>query len=225
MIWKYGRENLIEEELMDTYVYTVFFSIIVSRFFYILLHPGEFGTKFLKYLVLREAPGLSLIGGLIGGAIFLFLYSRRRKLTFPKVADIFSLVLILGLSLASLGEFFGGGSYGKETKLPWGVHVVGVSGARHPVELYGSLLFFFLFLFLSFVYQKLLRRREEGTLSLIFLFCFAVVILVLEFFKEASVYLYNNISLNQAVAGVVLIGVFVPLIKRLRAIYKNSKNK
>ncbi|MBI4066948.1 prolipoprotein diacylglyceryl transferase [Candidatus Gottesmanbacteria bacterium] len=214
VIWKYGREELIEEELMDTYVYTSLVALLFSRVFYILFHFNEFGGNILKYIIVRENPGLSIIGGLLGGVAFLFYYTKRRKINTYKVADIFALTASLGLSLVSVGEFLGGATFGRETNLPWGVQVAGVLGKRHPTELYGFILFLILFMVLRFLYKKRFYKKE-GYLSLVFLVGYSLIVFLLEIFKVGSVYLYDRISLNQVFAIGILIISSIPFVWKL----------
>lgn len=223
LIWKYGKEELIEEELMDTYLYTSLFVLASARLFYIIFHFGEFGGNVLKYLVVREAPGLSLIGGLIGGIVFLYYYTKRRKLNFLKSADIFALAFCFGLALVSIGEFLGGATFGSKTTLPWAIRVVGNEGLRHPVEIYSFILFLLLFIILHTLYRKKLHREKTGVLSLIFLFFLSLIIFLLEFLKEAWVYLYNKFTFNQGFFLVLMVVVLIPLVKYLAQNLKKGK--
>jgi len=213
LVYKYGREELQEEALMDTFVYTVLFSLFGGRIFYILFHFEEFGANILKYLIVRDSPGLSLFGALGGGAVFLYFYTRRKKISFFKTTDIFSVVASFGLSLVSLGMLLGGASYGLKTSLPWGVRVAGLAGKRHPAEAYFAVIFFILFLLLHRLYRGRLRKSTPGTLSILFLGSFSFSIFLLEFTRERSLYLYNLLSLNQLFSLIIFLLCLAPLFK------------
>lgn len=222
IIWKYGKEELLEEELLDTFVYTSLISLVSARVFYILTHFDEFGTKIIKYIVVREAPGLTLVGGLLGGAVFLYYFTHRKKLSFAKTADIFSIAASLSLSLVALGEFFGGGNFGKITTGPWSVTVAGLQGRRHPVEIYAFILWIILFVLLRQFYKSKLGKNK-GMTSYMFLIGLSITFFLLEFFKESSLYLYKGLSFNQFFSIIIFIAALVPVALRLKEFYKFKK--
>lgn len=217
IVWKYAREELKEEEYLDAYLYTSIAALVSSRFIYIILHFNDFGANILKYIVVRETPGLSLLGGLLGGFVFLFWYSKKSKENFLKLLDLFSLAGSFSLILAKIGEQLGGTGFGRETNFFLGVQIVGAAGRRHPVELYEAVMLSILTVILFVVYQKVKRNIwSAGLVCRIFGMGLAFIIFTLEFFKTYTVYLYG-LSLRQVAALIILLAVGIPLIKRLSA--------
>src|SRR3972149_2076530 len=82
IIWKYAKEDLKESEYLDAFLYTSVIALITARIIYILFHFEEFGINILRYIVVRETPGLSLTGGLVGGFLFLWWYAKSQKFDF-----------------------------------------------------------------------------------------------------------------------------------------------
>lgn len=225
IVWKISREDLLEEEYLDAYLYANIAGLLSARILYILLNFHEFGWNVLKFIIFRNAPGLSLFGALLGGATFLYYYSKKHKLKFAKVTDTFSVAASFSLSLISLGEFIGGAHFGRVSSLPWAIAVPGLSGRRHPVEIYGVLLFFVLFMLLRFLYQKF-HRSDPGLLSYFFIFGLSVIVFILEFVKEARVYLVHVLSLNQVFAISAIFVISIPILKVLfTKIKKNTDVK
>ncbi len=65
--------------------------------------------------------GLTWYGGFILATVCIWLYSRRKKVPFPKLADAVAPALILGYGIARIGcHLSGDGDYGIPTSLPWG---------------------------------------------------------------------------------------------------------
>lgn len=228
VVWKYAKEEFKEEEFLDTYFYTSLFALISARAVYILFNFDRFRFNILKYIVVRETPGLSLLGGIIGGFIFLILYARRKKYNLLRLLDIFSITLSVALFFSKIGEQLGGAGYGRETKLFFGVKIAGLAGRRFPVELLESFAFFLLAIILIFVYNKLRRKKwPEGLVFFLFVPLTAIIVFLVEFFKEQSLYLYN-LDLQQLVAALVLIIAVLPLffrIRRIRSLEEAEKNK
>ena len=214
VIWKYAKDELKEEEYLDAFLYTSFAALIFARLTFIILHFNEFGTNILKYIVVRETPGLSLFGGLLGGFVYLFWYTRRTKENFWKLLDLFSVAGSFSLILAKIGEELGGAGFGRETNFFLSVNIAGLPGRRHPVELYEALLLCILALVLVFVYQKSKRKiYPAGLVSSLFGAGLAIIIFLLEFLKEYRLYLYG-LSLRQIAAIIIFVVVSVTLIKR-----------
>lgn len=225
IIWKFARDELKEEEYLDAFLYTSVFALFSSRLTYILFHFDEFGANFLRYVVVRETPGLSLLGGLLGGFLFLFFFARGRKYHFLHILDLFSLAFCFALLFAKIGEQLGGAGFGKETTFPISIGIAGVPGRHHPVELYYVGILFLCGILLLFLYQKIQRDKwPYGLVFSVFAFVLALSIFVLEFLTVHPVYLYG-LNMRQITA---LIGVAVllrPLYKRVRSVFLLKKEK
>ena len=216
IIWKNAKEILMEEEYLDAYLYTCLSALISARIIYIILHFSDFGLNFLKYIVVIEAPGLSLLGGLAGGVIYLFWHSKKAKVNFWQHLDLFSMAGCFALILAKIGEQLGGAGFGKETNFFLGVKIAGLTNRHHPVELYEAILLAILTIMLYFVYQKVKRKIwPEGTVSYLFGLSLALIIFLLEFLKVYPLYLYG-LSIRQIAAIFIFIATLLPLIKRIK---------
>src|SRR6266705_5788829 len=65
-------------------------SIIGARLYYIVQNqPGDYLRQPLRIFAVWEG-GLAFFGGLFGAIIAAFLYTRREKLSFPRIADLFA---------------------------------------------------------------------------------------------------------------------------------------
>lgn len=221
IVWKLTKDELKEEEYIDVYLCTSIAMLISSRVGYMLLHPEQFGFNILKYILVRETPGLSLIAGLVGGFCFLLWYTRTKKLHFVKSLDIFSIAISVGLGFVKIGEQLGGAGFGKETSFPLAVRIAGMAGTHHPAEIYEALLFFILALFLWLLYRKTYKRElPEGMVFYIFTIFLFLIIFLLEFLKLYPVYL---IGLSQKqIASIVLV---IPAIYKLITSIKLLRSK
>ena len=218
IIWKMGREDLKEEEYLEGFLMMSIISLLSGRLVYILFHWDVFGLNILKYILVRETPGLSLIGGVIGGLLYLVYYIKKKKYHLYHVLDVFSQASGFSLVLAKIGEQLGGGGFGRETDFFLGIKVIGLSGRRHPVELYESILFLLISVLLMFVYNKSRRYKGcEGLVFYLFLFILSLTVFLLEFLKLETVYLYG-LSLKQITVLAVVIFTLKPLFDRIKLI-------
>lgn len=198
------------------FLYSNIVVLISARLWYVFFHFDDFRTNILKYILVRETPGLSLLGGLVVGFIFLFFYVKRKKLNFLHILDIFSVATSFALVFAKIGEQLGGAGFGKETNFIIGVNIAGQMGRRHPAEFYEALIFLLLSIILTIIYDKIQKNKwPEGVAFYIFSFGFCLTVFLIEFLTVHSVYLYG-LSIRQIIALLVIILTCVPLIKSLQ---------
>lgn len=218
IIWKYAKEELKEEEYLDLFLYTNIISLIFARGLYIYFHFDDFRFNLPKYFLVRESPGLSLLGGLISAFLFLWWYSKKKKFNFFHILDLFSLAGSIALVFAKIGEQLGGAGFGKETNFFLGVNIVGASGRHYPAEFYEALIFLLLFFLLTFVYHKIQKYKwPEGSVFCLFTLITGLTIFLIEFLKVRVIYL-GGLSIRQITALVLVILIIWPVIKRLKMI-------
>jgi phosphatidylglycerol---prolipoprotein diacylglyceryl transferase len=82
---------------------------------YYLTHP-------LEMLNLR-AGGLGIPGGIIGGLLAVWIYTRRKNSTLGVWADIVAPGLALAQAIGRWGNFFNQEVYGAPTNLPWAIFI------------------------------------------------------------------------------------------------------
>jgi len=120
--------------------------------------------------------GLSIHGGILGAILIGLWYTRRKALSFWAVADLLAPAAVLAQGIARVGCDI----YGKvmAAPWPWGVQVQGQ--LVHPVQIYETLLDLTLFIFL---WGKRQRQRYSGQVFIYYLGGYALIRLVLEFFR------------------------------------------
>jgi len=215
IVWKKAKAELKEEEYLDLYLQANIVALICARASYIIFHVQDFGLNILKYILVREAPGLSLLSGLIGAFIFLAIYTKKKKISLWHLLDLYSLAASFMLVFAKIGEQLGGATYGRPTTFPIGVGIVGKIGRFHPVELYEALFFLLMAIGFSFLYEKIQKNKwPDGLVFYLFVLGISISVLMLEFFKEYAVYLYG-LSFRQWFAVILIVVVAKPLFDRI----------
>ena len=91
-------------------------AVIGARLFYVLGDPPD---SFEQVFKIWEG-GMSIYGGIIGGALAILLYSLIFKKNFLNVADVACVSLILGQALGRWGNFFNQEVYGMQVTNPAG---------------------------------------------------------------------------------------------------------
>lgn len=158
--------------------------------------------------------GLAFFGGLFGGTLAAFLYTRRERMPFLHVADLFAPAIPVGAAIGRISCGLAGMDYGTPTSLPWGVVYTNpnsyapVDGvARHPVqfyELFGDLV-------IAFILFRLRRRLPEGGLFLMYLILFSVMRFLL-FFVRGDVEPVGLGLKNAQWTALVILAVALPAL-------------
>lgn len=111
------RLSLPEDLGLDIVLWAVPPAVIFSRLYYVIFTWERYQANPLSALYIWEG-GLAIYGGVIGGALGVFLLSRRRKISYSTLADLAAPGLILGQAIGRWGNFFNGEAYGYEVLNP-----------------------------------------------------------------------------------------------------------
>lgn len=108
-------------------------AVVGGRLSHILFWSGDYYlANPLKVFAIWEG-GISITGGIAGGALAAFLACRRRGLPFVGMFAGLSPVLALSQGLGRIGCFLNGDAFGLPTSLPWGVEL-----RRYGIDVFGS---------------------------------------------------------------------------------------
>lgn len=92
--------------------------LIGSRLYWLFEHPSEFSDDPLGSLF--GGSGLTWYGGVIGGALGVVLWARRKGMLNIGLLDLCAAPLALGYAFGRIGcQLSGDGDYGKEWDGPW----------------------------------------------------------------------------------------------------------
>ncbi len=142
----YGYKS---DDLIDLALWVLPAAVIGARLYYVIFEFERYAGDIWRMINIREG-GLAIHGGVIGGVLAGYLYTRHKKMNTWQIADLVMPSLILGQAIGRWGNFINGEAHGGPTNLPWAIMVDGV--AVHPTFLYESiwnLLVFFSLLKLS----------------------------------------------------------------------------
>ncbi|MEX2007672.1 MAG: prolipoprotein diacylglyceryl transferase family protein [Candidatus Levyibacteriota bacterium] len=159
---------LIRRDISEDSVFNLAFllagaSLFSSRLLWAIFHPSSNFFNPLYFFLFPYFPGLSLLGGVIGGGIFLYAIFKAKKMPVGRLLDLFAISALAGMPVGVTGYFIMSG----HNFLSWNVIITIVS--------YISLfLFFFFFLFPRFTKGRI----EEGSMATLFLFAFSAVSLL-----------------------------------------------
>jgi len=190
--------------------------VLGGRIGYVLFYNfAEYARHPIEALYLWHG-GMSFHGGAIGVTLAIWLFARRRGVSFFAFGDIICEAIPIGLFFGRIANFINGELFGRVSDVPWAmVFPNGGPLPRHPSQLYeasceGVLLFLLLFLA-----ERGGARRYPGLVSGLFLAGYAVARMSGELFRQPDPQLGflvfgttmgQLLSIPLLLAGVALIG-------------------
>jgi phosphatidylglycerol---prolipoprotein diacylglyceryl transferase len=152
VLWRKVREEHYDvDDVFDGYLLSMFVGLVVSRASFVLLHFTDFGLSPLKWLDLMGKPGGYFVLGLVAAGWFFYRFAGSKRWDQFEVLDFAVTAATIAQFWLSIGSFFDGSGYGTATTLPWGVVFPGVFDKHHPVQLYWTIVYVLLFMYLSWV--------------------------------------------------------------------------
>ena len=203
--WFFKREG-IDEKLLDPLLYTLLIGTIVgARLGHCLFYQPDYYLGSLKGFLEIFTPwkgGLASHGGAIALIIamiwFAARYGKKYNFDFVWIMDHLAIAVAFAAAFIRLGNLFNSEIYGNITSLPWGFifDLEGETEPKHPTQLYESLSYLLLGIFLILLYKFKLSKTFRGTYIGVFLIiCFGMRFLI-EFIKEPQVAFEESMALN-----------------------------
>ena len=101
-------------QYIDFAIYGILFSVIGARIYYVVFQWDYYKDHLTEIINIREG-GLAIYGGVIVAILTCFIYSKIKKMVFPRVADTAIYGLILGQIIGRWGNFFNREAFGRVT--------------------------------------------------------------------------------------------------------------
>lgn len=112
VFFKLTRDDikLISLRLTDHAIFDIFFATSIATLFgartlFVISNFSNFSWEPLKIILFTHYPGLSFLGGVAGGAIFLFWYLRKKHILKARIFDIAALSSLPVIILGFLGNY------------------------------------------------------------------------------------------------------------------------
>ena len=203
MALRLGRKaGIVAERVLDGVLWLMLSSIVGARIFYVIEFHRDFTSIAEVFMIWKG--GLVIYGGMIVGALALGIFSIRKKLSLLTVLDISAPAFSVGYAIGRIGCFLNGCCFGSECALPWAVIFPGQTAARHPVQLYSTVIWIAVFLILLELFDK---KRFEGEVFSVGLVFYSVYRFSIEFLRMNPRYF-----MGLSEAQLISVGIFAMAI-------------
>ena len=226
------RRGIDADAVWDMFPWLIIGGIIGARLWHVLTPPasmveqgittGYYLTHPLEALSIWKG-GLGIPGAVIGGAIALWIYSRKRKLSFGMWTDIIAPGLALAQAIGRIGNYLNQEVYGAPTNLPWAITIDRAhrlpeyveQATYHPLFAYEAIYNLINMAFLLWIGKKFAGKLRTGDIFLTYLVIYPVGRFFLEFLRlDPSP--VAGVNINQTIMAVIAVAAAAMLIFRRR---------
>lgn len=215
------RAGLDPREIWNFGIYGIIVALVASKLWLIFSDWHYYVTNPREIFSVATIQSAGVYyGGVVGGLLWVVLYTYFKKMPALAVLDVCAAAIALGHGIARLGCFAAGCCYGKPTTLPWGVTFTSPVAERiagtplhvllQPTQLYEAGAEFINFLLLIWLGT---RQRFSGQLIGAYFILYGIERGTIEFFRGdpgRTLMFHDTVSLMQFVSlGLILAGGFL----------------
>lgn len=179
--------DLSENEVYDFTLLIIIGLMVGARLFHVLFWGFNYYFSSPERILEFWKGGFSFHGGLVGAFLVGWIYCKKKKKNFWKIADLLALLGIAMPIFSRIANFINQEIVGTITNVPWCFKFKYHDGCRHPIQLYASFgrtvfLFFVLYL------RKKLGKWKDGFIFWSFIFGIGIGRFVLDFWRRDEIY-------------------------------------
>ena len=219
IIMSESKKQKINTDIMfNILFYGIIAGIIGARLYYVIFN-FDYYVYHLDEIIKVWHGGLAIHGGIIGGVIVVYLYSKKKNISFLKLSDIILPGVLVAQGIGRWGNFFNQEAYGmmvsKEILQKLLVPNFVIKG-MYINESYYLPTFYFesIFCILGFIIILLLRKKIKNTgfVTAFYLIWYGVLRFIIEYFRTDSLMLFNA-KVAMIVSGLmVILGILLLVI-------------
>lgn len=213
--------NLKIQFLSDNAISLILVSILGARIISIAQNYQNYFYEISSQSILSTLyiwdKGLNAWGGIIAFLIYFYFLCKKNEQNFLKWMDVLTPSFLIIMGISSLGAFFDGINYGRETSLPWGVNfespTIKYRVPIHPTQIYSFI--YSIAISVSLIIQnqsiKIKNPGKLGFTAILGVFLFSLFRFFEEFVRGDESWLIYGIRLPQILAGITILvsGIFL----------------
>lgn len=221
LITRLCREKTVPmapEHVGDLIFATMIGVIVGGRLGYVFVYkPAQFLEAPLDVFKIWTG-GMSFHGGCAGVMIAMFIFARRRRITFRSLWDACAIGVTPGIFLVRMANFINGELWGRPTDVPWAMVFPSPEAGgvpRHPSQIYEGLGEGLLLFAVLWSIRKRPFFRQPGRIGGAFLVGYGLVRFAIEFVRQPDAHLgtvLGPFSMGQLLCC-LMIGVGIWLLR------------
>lgn len=208
-VWLGQKKGIASDDIFDLAFWLAVAGIVGARLYDVFFIDWDYYRAAPGDIIKIWQGGIAIHGAIIAATLVLWFWTKRKRFSFWRWADLLVAPLALGQAIGRWGNYFNQELFGWPTKLPWGIPI---DEAKRPAEfinekyfqpafLYESILNLLLFCLLIVLAR---RSRRPGLIALIYFIGYGVIRFFMEFIRIDATPAWGGLRLPQW-ASVVLI--------------------
>ena len=211
------RLNLPPETGLDLALVCLPVAVICARAYYVIFEWSAYQDDLLSIFDLRRG-GLAIYGGVLGGALGVFVYSRVKKRSFLSLADLVAPSLALGQAVGRWGNFFNQEAYGIAVTRPSQMHFplavfIDADQTWHYATFFYESAWCLLIVALLLILEHRRFFRQRGDVFFWYLILYGLERSAVEGLRTDSLY-WGPVRISQALSLIAVLAVCVLLARR-----------
>ena len=217
------RSNMNVNIASEVTMLALIFGIVGAKMFHIF----EYWSEFIDNPKMAFSPaGLTFYGGFLLATLAVFIYIKRKKVSFLKIADLNAPGLALAYGIARIGcHLSGDGDYGIVSNLPWAYSYLNGTVPTppgvtvHPTPIYELIAGILIF---AFLWSRRIKYDVNGKLFAVYLILISVSRFLVETIR-INPRIYLGMSEAQLISvALVIFGVLLLVFLRKRVQATNN---
>jgi len=202
------RMDLPSQTALDLALLGIPAAIVCARLYYVAFSWSEYRASPIRALYIWEG-GMAIYGGIIGGVLAGWLYARRKKLPFLKLADLAAPSIALGQAVGRWGNFVNQEAYGAiatrewQRRFPISVFIQADGQWHYATFFYESAWCLLIVVFLLAA-ERRRRFRRDGDIFIAYAFLYALERALVEGLRTDSL-MWGPVRVSQALSLAVLL--------------------
>jgi len=176
--------NIKKQDIIDSAFWAIISGIIGARIYHIFLELPYYLEYPLNIFKIWQG-GIAIHGGIIGGLIALFIFTKKKKINFLNLIGIYAPALAFAQTIGRWGNYFNQELFGKPTNLPWGIPILSKNKIAdyynfqyfHPTFLYESIGNLIIFIILISIHYLIIKKKIKNNHLPIFIYLIAYSVL------------------------------------------------
>ncbi|MCX6112220.1 MAG: prolipoprotein diacylglyceryl transferase [Proteobacteria bacterium] len=175
--------------MLDVSIIVVATCYMGARLFHVIFESPQYYLQHPWDIFSFWKGGYVLYGGMLFPLIFIYIYAKRKKISFLNITDLLAPSVAIGTALGRMACLLQGCCFGCATNMPWGITFPeGANGGLtpseiplHPTQIYLMIVNFSIFLILNWRFK---HKKFNGELTYWYLMLYAVGRSFVEIFRD-----------------------------------------
>lgn len=224
------KQGLEKEFTSDLIFYTLLIGILGARIYYCIFNLNYYINNPSEILKIYNG-GLAIHGGVIAGLIFVYFYTKKKKVNFIKVLDIVAPAVIIAQCFGRWGNFFNQEAHGGITTLETlkNIHIpefiikgMYISGKYY----YPTFFFESIWCLIGFIILMIIRKNKKIILGIqigFYFIWYGIGRFFIESLRTDSLMLFN-LKMAQIVSIIeIIIGIIIIIMNRKKKYYNEME--